>query len=71
MNGEAERSAGWRDPKPVIDEMVRRITERFHPEQIILFGSHAKGTGRRGGLEGFQEAADVVVGAVEGGRGAR
>ena len=27
-----------------IDEMVRRIVERFHPEKIILFGSHARGT---------------------------
>lgn len=27
-----------------IDEMVRRIVERFHPERIILFGSHARGT---------------------------
>jgi predicted nucleotidyltransferase len=26
--------------------MVRRIVERFDPEQIILFGSHARGTGR-------------------------
>ena len=26
-----------------IDEMVRRIVERFHPEQIILFGSYARG----------------------------
>jgi predicted nucleotidyltransferase len=24
--------------------MVRRIVERFDPERIILFGSHAKGT---------------------------
>ena len=29
-----------------IDEMVRRITERFDPDQIILFGSHARGTAR-------------------------
>jgi uncharacterized protein len=29
-----------------IDEMVRRIVERFDPEQIILFGSHARGTAR-------------------------
>jgi predicted nucleotidyltransferase len=29
-----------------IDEMVRRIVERFAPEQIILFGSHARGTAR-------------------------
>ena len=26
-----------------IKEMVRRIVERFHPEQIILFGSYARG----------------------------
>jgi predicted nucleotidyltransferase len=26
-----------------IDEMVCRIVERFDPEQIILFGSHARG----------------------------
>ena len=23
--------------------MVRRIVEQFHPEQVILFGSHARG----------------------------
>ncbi|WHZ28626.1 MAG: hypothetical protein OJF51_003424 [Nitrospira sp.] len=28
----------------IITEMVRRIVERFHPERIILFGSHARGT---------------------------
>jgi len=27
-----------------IDVMVRRLVERFAPEQIILFGSHARGT---------------------------
>jgi len=27
-----------------IDEMVRRIVDRFDPEQIILFGSHAQGS---------------------------
>ena len=27
-----------------IDEMVRRIVERFHPEKVILFGSCAQGT---------------------------
>ncbi len=26
-----------------IDEMVRRIVEQFHPEQVILFGSYARG----------------------------
>lgn len=29
-----------------IDEMVRRIVERFDPDQIILFGSHARETAR-------------------------
>ena len=46
MSGDTEHSAGWRDPQPVIEEMARRIAERFHPERIILFGSHA--TGRAG-----------------------
>jgi predicted nucleotidyltransferase len=27
-----------------IDEIVRRVVRQFHPEKIILFGSHAKGT---------------------------
>ncbi len=32
-------------PMPrVIDTMVRRLVRRFRPEQIILFGSHARGT---------------------------
>ena len=26
-----------------IEEMVRRIVEKFHPEQVILFGSYARG----------------------------
>ena len=26
-----------------IDRMVARIVKRFHPEKIILFGSHARG----------------------------
>ena len=43
MSGDGEQSEKWRDPQPIIDEMVRRIAERFHPERIILFGSHARG----------------------------
>lgn len=31
----------------LIDEMVTRIRERFAPEKIILFGSHARGTAGR------------------------
>lgn len=27
-----------------VDMMVERLVERFGPEQIILFGSHARGT---------------------------
>jgi predicted nucleotidyltransferase len=27
-----------------IAEMVRRIVARFHPERIVLYGSHARGT---------------------------
>jgi len=26
-----------------IDQMVKRITRRFNPDKIILFGSHARG----------------------------
>jgi predicted nucleotidyltransferase len=29
--------------KTCIDDMVKRIAKRFHPEQIILFGSRARG----------------------------
>lgn len=29
--------------EPAIREMVRRLVERFHPEKVILFGSHARG----------------------------
>ena len=34
-----------KDPQvqSAILEMVRRIVEKFHPEKIILFGSHARG----------------------------
>ena len=28
----------------MISEMVRRIVKKFHPDKIILFGSHARGT---------------------------
>lgn len=30
-------------PQQTIDEMSRKIVERFHPERIILFGSYARG----------------------------
>ena len=28
----------------MIDDMVKRIVRKFHPEKIILFGSQARGT---------------------------
>ena len=34
-----------RELQKTIDRMVQRIVKRFHPEQVILFGSHARGTG--------------------------
>ena len=30
---------------PAIKKMVRRIVRQFHPERVILFGSHARGEG--------------------------
>jgi len=36
------KSVPWK-----IDEMVRKIVERFDPERVILFGSHARGTAGR------------------------
>ncbi len=38
-----------------IDELVRRIVERFRPEKIILFGSYARGTA------GEDSDADILV----------
>lgn len=32
---------------PVLDEIVRRLVEAFHPERIYLFGSKARGDGGR------------------------
>lgn len=29
--------------QPLIDEVVRRIVERFHPRRVVLFGSQARG----------------------------
>ncbi len=46
MSSVVDRSKKPDDARPVIEEMVRRIASQFHPDQIILFGSHAKGTAR-------------------------
>lgn len=32
-----------RNPRQLIDRMVRVIIRKFNPERIILFGSHARG----------------------------
>src|SRR5579859_7327120 len=37
------RSANRAASRAPIDRMVKRIASRFHPEQVILFGSHARG----------------------------
>ncbi len=44
-----------------IDKMVQRIVERFDPEKIILFGSHA-----RGGAGPDSDVDLLVVMKVEG-----
>jgi predicted nucleotidyltransferase len=38
-----ERSAASIPVQDSIREMVRRIAAQFHPDRIILFGSHARG----------------------------
>ncbi len=40
----ANDSKGGITVQEKIQEMVRRIVERFEPEKIFLFGSHARGT---------------------------
>ena len=47
--------------RKAIREMTRRIVEEFHPERVILFGSHA--TGRAGP---DSDVDLLVVMAVEG-----
>jgi len=41
--------------KEKIEEMVRRIVDRFHPQKIILFGSLARGNAQR------DSDADILV----------
>ncbi len=47
----------------VLDEMIQRIVQRFHPDRIILFGSHA--TGKSTGDSDFDL---LIVMSVEGSR---
>jgi predicted nucleotidyltransferase len=35
-----------RIPQEAIDDVVRQIAEKFHPQKIILFGSYARGNPR-------------------------
>jgi len=44
-----------------IDQMVRRIVKQFDPEQIVLFGSHA-----RGGADADSDVDLLVVMPVSG-----
>ena len=37
-----------RTTEQAIQEMVQRLIDHFDPDQIILFGSHARGTAGRG-----------------------
>jgi len=47
----------------VLDEMVQRIVARFHPDRIILFGSHAQGMPTRN-----SDLDILIVMPVEGSR---
>ncbi len=44
MGNDTEASTTSGDVRQTIQAMVRRLVERFNPDQIILFGSHARGT---------------------------
>ncbi len=51
----AERSAASILVQDSIREMVRRIAAQFHPDKIILFGSHA------GGKAGLDSDVDLLA----------
>ena len=40
------RNANKTMARAVIDRMVKRIVAKFHPQQVILFGSQARGDAR-------------------------
>jgi len=63
MEMSIKQSARRDDIRSSLDEIVRRIVERFDPERIILFGSHARGAA------GLDSDVDLlVVMPVEGSR---
>jgi predicted nucleotidyltransferase/DNA-binding XRE family transcriptional regulator len=68
--GAAPGSPDEGDVRSQIRRMVERIVERFHPQTIILFGSHARGDARPGSdvdllvvmpVEGSKRAAQLEV----------
>jgi HEPN domain-containing protein/predicted nucleotidyltransferase len=60
------RTAKKNDITAQIDRMVKRIARKFHPEKIILFGSHARGEA------GPDSDVDLlVVMSVDGSKGER
>jgi uncharacterized protein len=57
----------------VVGRMTRRIVSRFHPEKVILFGSHARGTAHRDSdvdflvvmpVKGSKRATRVAIGVA-------
>ena len=52
--------------RPTIQAVARLIVERFDPEQVILFGSHARG---QAGVHSDVDLLVVMRGESEAGRG--
>lgn len=57
----------------VVGRMTRRIVRRFHPDKVILFGSHARGTAHRDSdvdflvvmpVKGSKREARVAIGVA-------
>jgi len=48
----------------IIEEMKRRLVEKFHPEAIILFGSSARGEAREDSDIDLPECAEGSKGGV-------
>ena len=49
--------------RQTLDEAARRLASQFHPERIILFGSHA-----RGAADEHSDVDLLVIGRFEGNR---
>ena len=48
MESDVEATIASGEIRQTIQEMVRRLIDRFDPDQTILFGSHARGTAAPG-----------------------